>query len=68
MAIDDLGVVSISLSLHLVDIVLLEDLRDILGLMHLHHVRVDGGSSIGGLVSLEGIFLPRSHDSLLGVG
>lgn len=67
LAVDDLRVIGISLRLHLVNIVLLEYLGDVLGLMHLHHVRVDSWPSIIWLISFESVLLSWCHYCLLGI-
>ena len=62
LTVDYLWIVCISLSLNLLHVVFLENLRDILSLMHLDHVSIDGWTSIVWLVSLEGILLSWGHD------
>ena len=67
LTIDHLRIVGVSLSLDLLNIILLEYLCDVLCLVHLHHISVDRWARVLWLVGLEGIFLSWSHNSLLRV-
>jgi hypothetical protein len=68
LTVDYLGIVGVSLSLDLLDIVLLEDLCNVLSLVHLHHIGVDRWARVLWLVGFESIFLSWCHNSLFGVG
>ena len=67
LTIDHLGVVGVSLSLDLLDIVLLEYLSNILCLVHLHHISVDRWARVLWLVRFKSIFLSWCDNSLLRV-
>lgn len=61
LSVDHLGIVSVSLSLDL----LIVFVENVLGLVHLDHVSIDGWAHVLRFIYLENIFLARSYNCLL---